>query len=482
MKNYWKSFLAAFLFSFSRFPHFGFLIFFAFLPLFSMFNENLSKRKTIISALVFSSIYTAVALHWIALATVGYYGLFLLFGAYFVILFLLINKFWQTSGFLKFWVLLTFWVSFEFIQNFGEFRFPWFNVGYALAEYNPLIQVAEFGGIYILSIGTILTNIFIFNWKKRHFRFLGIIIFSVWILSGILQFNLINLTKTDTNIAIIQPSIKQDLKWEKNFEDSIFSRLQTLSKKAMRTNPSMLIWPESALPGYLRRDRKLKNFTTNIAKKNSVQIFTGFPDYKIAQPPFPNRYKFYNAATKIDQKGNFSKIYHKNILVPFGERTPFLKTFPVLWKVQFGQANFEYGDNIEFYELEKYKFAPLICFEIAMPSLTNKIAQSNADFIVNLTNDAWFKKSVGTFQHAMMTKIRAVETRTQIYRAANTGFSLVISPKGEILQKSKLYDITTLSKNLFIHDGKTFFTKFPLLFPFLCLIIGFYLVIFRWRK
>ena len=168
--------------------------------------------------------------------------------------------------------------------------------------------------------------------------------------------------------------------------------------------------------------------------------------------------------------------------MPFGERTPFLKTFPVLWKVQFGQANFEYGDNIEFYELEKYKFAPLICFEIAMPSLTNKIAQSNADFIVNLTNDAWFKKSVGTFQHAMMTKIRAVETRTQIYRAANTGFSLVISPKGEILQKSKLYDITTLSKNLFIHDGKTFFTKFPLLFPFLCLIIGFYLVIFRWRK
>ena len=98
------------------------------------------------------------------------------------------------------------------------------------------------------------------------------------------------------------------------------------------------------------------------------------------------------------------------------------------------------------------------------------MAQENADFIVNITNDAWFYRSAGTYQHAVMTKFRAIETRKQIYRAANTGYSLIISPTGKVLQKTKLFEKKIIHDKLFIYKGNSIFTKylywFPLVFVF----------------
>ena len=83
-----------------------------------------------------------------------------------------------------------------------------------------------------------------------------------------------------------------------------------------------------------------------------------------------------------------------------------------------------------------------------------RIADEDADFILNLTNDAWFKKSIGTFQHAQMSVFRAIETRKQLFRSANTGISMIVLPTGKVLQKSELYKRKILTENLFTTKRK----------------------------
>ncbi len=468
--------LASLLLALSRLPlHLGFLVFWGLIPLFSFFNENRKAKEIILSAFVFSSIYTLVALHWISLATFpGFLALFLLFGFYFSILFLLLNLIWNSLPKLKYITFICFWLSFEFLQNFGEFRFPWFNIGYSLSDYLPLIQPAEIGGIYLLSFLIIIVNILIFELKnnfKRNLTLLSALIIF-WTGFGFVRLNTIKLHKTGTSISMVQVSIPQEMKWEKNYLDTTFQLYREYSLKAVEEHPSLIIWPESATPLYLLRHSKYKGIVKELAKKNNVDIFTGFPHYRFAGDSHPNRYKFYNSATLFDRTGKIHKPYHKNILVPFGERMPFLKIFPFLWKVKFGQANWEYGEEQKYYDVDGYSFSPLICFEIVFEKLTTKMAQHNVDFIVNITNDAWFKKSAGTYQHAVMTKFRAIEIRRQIYRAANTGYSLVISPTGEYLQESKLFEKTTLNEELLIYPQKSFFTKYLFWFPLVFVIGG----------
>ena len=105
------------------------------------------------------------------------------------------------------------------------------------------------------------------------------------------------------------------------------------------------------------------------------------------------------------------------------------------------------------------------------------MAMEDTDFIVNITNDAWFKRSAGTYQHAVMTKFRAIETRKQIYRAANTGYSLIVSPTGRFLKKSKLYEKTIISDELQIYKGKSFFTKYLFCLPLVLVIVSIYILL-----
>ena len=468
--TFYKPALAALLLAVSRLPlHLGFLVFFGFIPLFSLLQEKRHFKQMILAALVFSVVYTSTALHWISLVTIGgFIGLYFLFGLYFSILFIILNKAWNAFPKIRLLVFICFWMSFEYLQNFGEFRFPWFNVGYSLADYLPFIQPADLGGNYLLSVLLIIVSFLLFrlrhNFRQNIILLIGIII--IWSGYGFIRLKTINIELVDNKISIVQASIPQDKKWEKAYFDSTVARYEKLTRQAAKTDPDLIIWPESALPTYLLKNRKYKKLVLDLAKDTDSDIFLGLPHYKYRGNDHPSKYEFFNAATRFSKEGKIYPYYIKNILVPFGERIPFLRYFPFLWNVHLGQANWEYGTKPEFYDLNEYSYSPLICFEIAFEKLTTKMAQQNADFIVNITNDGWFKRSAGTYQHAVMAKFRAVETRRAIYRSANTGFSLVVSPSGEYLWKSKLYEQTVHTHDLVICRDKTFFTNYIPRYPF----------------
>ncbi|MBN1948960.1 MAG: apolipoprotein N-acyltransferase [Candidatus Cloacimonetes bacterium] len=467
----------------SRLPlHLGFLVFPALLPLLGFLSRPLSLKQTLTGALVFSFLYTMISLHWISLVTwPGFIGLILVFSLYFLILFYLINITVRVHRFLLLPAFMAFWMSFEYLQNFGEFRFPWFNLGYSLADYLPFIQLAEIGGVYLLSFLVIIVNYFLFCGLKgsRTFLIAVLVILGCWAGFGAVRLSNMPIDKSADKIAIVQVSVPQDLKWDPAFLDSTLELYREYTFKAAERKPSLIIWPESALPVYLMRQYQYQHFLLNLCREVDTDIFTGFPHYEKAGENHPEPFKFYNSASLFKTDGSISRPYYKIILVPFGERMPFLKLFPFLWQVQLGQANFEYGKEPVYFETVNHKtFSPLICFEIAFPELTGQISEPGVDFLVNITNDAWFKRSAGTYQHAMMTRLRAVETRKQIFRAANTGYSLIVSPTGRIERKTSLYEKEVIDYQVETVPFDSFFTKYFRHFPvFFVIMAGLMIII-----
>ncbi|MCK4980842.1 MAG: apolipoprotein N-acyltransferase, partial [Candidatus Delongbacteria bacterium] len=181
LKTYLFPALAGTLLGLSRLPiHLGFLVFFAFIPLFYFFRKQRKKKEIFFASAAFSSAYTLVCLHWISLVTFpGYLGIFILFAVYFYIVFQLYYFIKQQNPKFSYLGFILIWISFEFMQNFGEFSFPWFNLGYSLADYLPFIQPVELGGLSLLSLLILLVNILLFELKgnlKRNLTVISIII------------------------------------------------------------------------------------------------------------------------------------------------------------------------------------------------------------------------------------------------------------------------------------------------------------------
>ncbi len=499
--TYQEPLLAAFLLGLSRLNwHLGFLVFFALIPLFSFFqNRHRSGARIMTAGIVFATLYTLIALHWVAFTAqhamvpkwseipVGigiFVGITFLFSLYFTILFSLIDAIWQGARGVRMLAIAGLWIGFEWLQNFGDFRFPWHNLGYALSEYTILLQVAEIGGVYLVSLLIIAVNWMIYKTYRRpvkYFILLGILL-TVWLVYGGIRLYRLPMQKTDTKVSIVQPSIPQEIKWDRAYLDSTLSVYRTMTEAAWRDSADLVVYPESAIPLHLMRIRSQYNPVQQLCDRLDMPIFTGFPHMEpIEDHRYIDEYHF-NACSQFRPKKAPDPVYKKIALVPFGERTPWLETFPFLWGIQLGQANFQPGDSTCYYSVDGLRYAPLICYEIALPHLTCDIAHGGGDFVVNLTNDGWFGHTVGTYQHAMMTKFRAIETRKQFFRTANSGISMIVLPNGRIVQRLGLFKKGNLESPVYRHTAKTPYCSWLFLFPLFLGIIGLLIGLYSWVR
>ena len=461
------------------------LSFVAFIPLLYYFEliekdkHKLKKKTYFLHGLIFSTIYLLISIHWISLVTFpGFIGILFLFGSVFGLMFLLLSFMYKLKPILYPLAFIFTWLSFEFATNFTEFKFPWFSIAYGLDHSLSLIQILEFGGVPLLSFLILLVNYLFYLSLTRNKR-LFIITFSlliIWFIAGNLRLKQVreNSQQEDFTIALLQGSISQDMKWEDSMLDSTFTIYEKLSREVHHEYaPDLIIFPEAALPVYLLMWKEYYYRLLDLVMDLQTPVFTGFPHaiaeykYKGQEEPF----LYYNSANLFSPAAFKGETYFKNILVPFGERTPFLEIFPFLWKVQLGQANFEAGDSTVIYDVNGYTYAPLICFEIAFPLFLKNITQNNnPDFWVNLTNDAWFHRSLGTHQHAIMAVFRTIETRKAVFRAANTGLSFYTTPDGQMHQVTELFDRTYLTGNLWTYKQITPYMIYGFIFPYIFLI------------
>jgi len=211
----------------------------------------------------------------------------------------------------------------------------------------------------------------------------------------------------------------------------------------------LIVWPEAAIPGYIKNEPEWDRAITSFARAGHTPMLVGGLDADLHEG---GGYTPYNAAFLYDSTGDrrAQPVYHKHYLVPIVERVPFV---PPRWfrRLSFF-GGFGRGKDFPIFQVGVGRFGVAICYESAFEALARRYRRTGADFLVNITNDAWYGLTSAPYQHESHLVLRAIETRMGIIRAANSGISEFVDPLGRAFQSTKLEEKTIISGTLRTSD------------------------------
>ncbi|MBN1560974.1 apolipoprotein N-acyltransferase [candidate division KSB1 bacterium] len=374
------------------------------------------------------------------------------------------------------------WTALEYAQSHSELAFPWNYVGYTQSYYISLIQYAEFTSVYGVSFWVIALNVlFYLLWKEiRGGRPIAVGLAIVVLLIAPLLYGRRVLHARDSDggknikISLIQGNRDPNEKWHGN--DTMESNYQVyarMTREALLDAPDLVIWPETAMPFYLRAEMDYLKKIHGLIDSSATMLLTGAIDYEYADD---GSYAYYNSAFLLEPFIYTMQQYAKMKLVPFSERVPYKSCFPfnvlkdLLWDL--GLGDYALGKEIAVLDgrlrstLQSearesgndYQTAVAICYESVFPDHVRKYVDLGADFLIIITNDAWFGKTSAPFQHTQIAAFRAIETRREIARCANTGISCFIDRYGRVRQQTALYAEAIVTDTLKLRGEKTYYT------------------------
>jgi len=473
------------------FPLFSFwpLSFIALIPLYYGI-ESLSIRRTFFISWLGGFLFFGGLLYWIVLKpAVGkwvrpllYLGLILI-AAYLSLFFaasFTLAKWLERRLFVPVWLITPFSiVLFDYLRSHGILGFPWGSMGYGLARWISVIQIASYTGIYGVTSWIVLMNGLIYasmrNIQANRPQFitaaavrrmtLVLLVFAIPLLLGrymLLRTNEAMKNAPILNIALIQGNIEQGFRWDKEFREYNWQTYDSLSRQAAKQPIDLFVWPETALPFYLRYEPVFFSRITSLADTLKSSICTGIPDF--SYDPKTQRQFYYNSAFLIRPVYGLTGTYAKSHLVPFGERFPYKERIPFIKNINFGEGEWTPGTDSIIFNLGGIRFSCMICFESIFPEIARNQVAKGARFLVNITNDGWFGRSGAARQHAEMAVFRAIEERRAIARCANSGISMFILPTGEIIKPTRLFEQAIIINSLPLLTGRTFYQRFGDLF------------------
>jgi apolipoprotein N-acyltransferase len=340
------------------------------------------------------------------------------------------------------------WCVAEWLRGHVLTGFPWNLVGYVWSGAFPgslaMLQTVAWVGIYGLSFVTVLAASLpallgtpLLEPMPPMRRSAPVIAAALLLLvpmtGGALRLGLLPTRMSDTWLRLVQPSIPQSLKWDPGAAEDNFRRLIELST-APATHPlTAILWPEAASPYLLARDDAHRSAIAKVAPKGGY-VITGAVRATPGSGP-PEHY--WNSVEAIDAKGAIRASYDKAHLVPFGEYMPFRNILPID-AIAPGSAGLSAGTGPVTLALPGLAaFAPIVCYEAIFPGAAIDRAMRPA-WIFNVTNDAWYGRSSGPYQHFAIARTRAVEEGLPLVRVANNGISGVIDPAGRVLARTRL--------------------------------------------
>jgi apolipoprotein N-acyltransferase len=390
--------------------------------------------------------------------------------------FTFLNRFFQTASGLR-TVLLApiLWVSLEYLRSFLLTGFPWANIGYSQYLNLPFIQMADITGAYGPSFVIILVNAALFwvlqQWPRKAFPFKEVAVTAL-ILLGCLIYGYGKIRLTDRQISqnlplkigLVQGNIDQSIKWDESFQKETLKIYERLSFKVSKGKPDLIIWPETATPFFFQEAKEYQPVILDISEKTDAFLLFGSPSYKIEKGKVNHYNSAYLASPAKQMIGRYDKIH----LVPFGEYVPLSNLLFFIGSLGEGIGNFKPGKEIFNFSLPQGKFGVLICFEIIFPDLCRRFVKEGADFLVTITNDAWFGRTSAPYQHLSMATFRAIENRVFIARAANTGISAFIDPKGKIVEQGGIFTEEAINGTIRLSKERTFYTLYGDVFAWIC--------------
>ena len=306
--------------------------------------------------------------------------------------------------------------------------FPWNLIAYGWID-TPVAQLLSLVGPHGLGLLTMLVAVLPLLMIRRPYLAFGpvlALIVAAWAWGAARMPAPDDIPLTGTTVRIIQPNAAQELKWRKDMVGVFFERQLALTRAPGLGVVDVVIWPETGLPFFLGEDAAAMQRVIE-AVGPGTQLIAGIRRYEAG--------RYYNSLVHLDGRGEVVNVYDKHHLVPFGEYIPFAWLADRIGlsalAAQFGGFSGGSGPRILSSEgLPDY--LPLICYEAIFPGEVQADA-GRPDWLVHITNDAWFGKFSGPYQHLVQVRARAIEQGLPVARSANTGVSAMIGPHGRVL-------------------------------------------------
>jgi apolipoprotein N-acyltransferase len=323
------------------------------------------------------------------------------------------------------------WTIAEILRSLLFSGFPWNLLGYSWAATDISIQAGSIGGVWWLSL---LTVIFASTPLWIHARATRATALAVIAFAGLLTYGYLRLDANptayvpDVKLRLVQPNIPQTLKWDKSAEANNIQRHITMSLSKGYEDITHLIWAESAMTFRLEEGGFWTQELGRIAPAKGALI-TG--TVRVQPSTAPNTPPaLFNSLNVITPDGEIASVYDKRKLVPFGEYIPFRSILP-LDKITQGGIDFSTGTSAEPLHVRGAPdMRPQICYEAIFPWLSDG---AHPHWILNITNDAWFGISTAPYQHFQMTRMRGVEQGVALIRSAGGGISGAVDAYGRVL-------------------------------------------------
>jgi apolipoprotein N-acyltransferase len=344
------------------------------------------------------------------------------------------------------------WVSLEYVRsNLSFLALPWGLLSHSQYSHPEIIQISSVTGAFGVSFLVVMVNSAIaplaFSLMEVVNKYKGLPrrLISLWWATA-----LVVLTSALLILSVF------------------YGTYLELTQKASMHKPELIIWPETAMPGNLDRKSKLYGKLKGVAEKNGAYLLLGNSQRQKFADKKSEKRKYTNSAFLIHPDPKITEIqrYDKIRLLPFGEYLPYKERIP--WssiKVP-DVSGYLPGNEFTVFKLPDFRFSVTICWENIFPDLVRRFVKAGAQFIVNITNEAWFGETAAPYQFVSMSVFRAVENRVFVIRCANTGISCIIDPFGRIVNRIKdeegkeIFVQGVLTSTIIPLESKTFYTRY----------------------
>ncbi len=426
------------------------------------------RKPAFLAGWYFGFGYFALSLYWISFALLiepdrfGWMIPFAVLGlpalfALWVGLATLVVRTLNLSGIARVFLFAGAWCAAEWLRGHVLTGFPWNLIGYAAATFDSLLQVTALVGIYGLSFVVVMVaalhtvlgcsdkNIS----RRRQYGSVAIGLVGIaliWIGGAVRLHGAHDEIVPGVKLRLVQANISQHHKWQEERRRANLAKYFQLSSQSGSEDATHIIWPETAVPYFLSSDPDLARAIGGLVKPGGI-VITGAPRTTV-QRERPLR--AWNAVHVLDHEGEIRGTHDKSHLLPFGEYVPFRPLLRRLGveKITSGQGDFQAGSGNRTIILPGLPpVGILVCYEAIFPGdVVSEV--SRPDWLLNVTNDAWFGHTVGPYQHFTMSRVRAVEEGLPIVRVANTGISGVADSYGRIVVQSDLGETRVIDVSL----------------------------------
>ena len=377
------------------------------------------------------------------------------------------------------WVLpilaASLWVLLEWGHTLTWAGVPWSRLALGQTDMLAVVQSASLFGSYFITFLIVLINFLIayaLLYKRKLAAVAAICLFAAnLVLGGILLATYKEGEKL--TVAAAQGNISSTDKWNEELFMTTFEVYTDYTVKAAEKGAQIVLLPETVVPYTLAEGGVLTDFLSDLAKQEGVYLLVGAFSEEGADE--------YNSIFAFEPDGSINQtIYSKRRLVPFGEFLPLASVVkavvPPLADLNAISSDLTPGTDSKVIKTEYARLGCLICFDSIYENLTRDSVKDGAQILMLATNDSWFSDSAALEMHNNQARLRAIETRRSVVRAANTGISSVITPTGEVLES-----VGALKKGLIVeeselNDSLTLYTRIGNLFVLLCgIFVAFFL-------